>query len=199
MPVSPIHPSFIAMADSLEKTSSASGQGRLKWKSQWGYQVATDSRCLYIRESGGSILAAFIFSVAISAAAGCLGMSVFLSETPTTAGEKAFAVLMLGVTAVFATILIFSLRRGRWMLVYDRGGPGAPAEIRYRQNQRLAAERVRAFSTRACGGRTPQSTVVAELHDGTQVGLGPVSSAAWTAHYAQQAAIWMGLPFRPGT
>lgn len=185
----------------VSATGPASSQGRLKWKSQWGFHVAMDSRCLYIRESGGSIIAAFIFSVAISASAGWLGMSVFVSETPTTLGEKGFGVLMLLIAAAFAAILFFSLRRGRWMVVFDRGDPasGTPGEVRYQGGKRLPAERIRSFSTRSCGGSPPRSTVVAELHDGNHESLGPVEIQSWAAHYAQQAATWMGLPFRPGT
>lgn len=179
----------------------ASSHGRLKWKSQWGFQVATDSRCYYIRESGGSIIAAFIFSVAISVSAAWLGVSVFVSETPTTLGEKGFGVLMFFIAAAFLAILYFSLKRGRWMVVFDRGdaASGTLGEVRYQGGKRLSVERVRSFSTRFCGGSPPRSTVVAELHDGTHASLGPVEIQSWAAHYAQQAATWMGLPFRPGT
>lgn len=184
-----------------QEPSAAPHKGRLKWKSQWGFQTATDSRCYYIRESGGSIIAAFIFSVAISASAGGLGVSAFVSETPTTLGEKGFGVLMFFIAAAFLAILYFSLRRGRWMVVFDRGdaASGTPGEIRYQGRKRLAVERVRSFSTRSCGGRPPRSTVVAELQDGTHESLGPVEIPSWAAHYAQHAAAWMGLPFRPGS
>lgn len=184
-----------------QEQAPASGHKRLKWKSQWGFQVATDSRCYYIRESGGSIIAAFIFSVAISVAAGWLGVSVFVSEAPTTLGEKGFGVLMFFIAAAFLAILFFSLKRGRWMVVFDRGDAtsGTPGEVRYEGSKRLPVERIRSFSTRSCGGRPPRSTVVAELHDGTHASLGPVEIQSWAAHYAQQAATWMGLPFRPGT
>ena len=103
---------------------------------------------------------------------------------------------MLVVAGVFAFLPWLVLRRGRWMVVYDRGEPGVPAEIRY-NGKRLPAERVRSFSTRATSGSSmPRSTVVAELHDGTYEALGPICASTWTAHYAQQAATWMGLPFR---
>ena len=184
------------MADATP-TTPTSDLSQLTWKSEWEYQVATDNRCLYIRESSGSMLAASVFTIAIVGTAGYLSWSVLVPETPNTLGEKAFGVLMLFVAAFFAYIPWLTLKRGRWMVVFDRGEPasGIPGEIRY-QGKSLSAERVRGFSTRSCGGSPPRSTVVAELHDGTHVGLGPIGISTWPAHYAQQAATWMGLPFR---
>lgn len=174
-------------------STTESRAGSLKWKSQWGYQTAYDSTCYYIRESGGSIIAAFVFSVAIAGSSGFLGVKTLV--TPGTWGEKAFGVLMVIVASVFGYILVHWMRRPRWMNVYDRGRPGVPAEIRY-QEKRLPADRVRSLSTRAVGGKTPQRTVVAELKDGKTVALGPTMNSTWPDHYAQEAATWMGLPYR---
>ncbi len=185
----------IAMAD--KTPTPAPDLSHLTWKSEWEFQVATDSRCLYIRESSGSIFAASVFTAGIVGTAGYLSWSIFFPETPNTLGEKAFGGLMLFVAGFFAWIPWLTLKRGRWMVVFDRGEPasGIQGEIRY-QGKSLPAERVRGFSTRSCGGSPPRSTVVAELHDGTPVSVGPVSISTWPAHYAQQAATWMGLPFR---
>lgn len=166
---------------------------KLSWKSQVGAQVASDDRCLYMREGMGSIIGAAIFSMAIVGSAGYLGVSILV--TPCSLVEKAFGVFMLLVAAVFVYIPWVTLRRGRWMVVYDRGVPGTPGEIRC-QGKSLPVASVRSLSTRFCGGSMPRSTVVAELHDGTYVSLGPVCGATWPAHYAQQAAAWLGLPYR---
>jgi hypothetical protein len=42
----------------------------------------------------------------------------------------------------------------------------------------------------------PQRIVVAELHDGTFETVGPSGVSTWPDHWGQQAATWMGLPFR---
>jgi hypothetical protein len=52
--------------------------------------------------------------------------------------------------------------------------------------------------TIASGGRMPRRVVVAELHDGTRELLGPEGVLTWADHWAQQAATWMGLPFKRG-
>jgi hypothetical protein len=82
------------------------------------------------------------------------------------------------------------------MIVYDRGGPGVPGEIRL-NGKRLPLESVRCLSTRSAGGSTPRHMVVAELHDGKYEALGAIGFYTWTVQFGQQAATWMGLPFRP--
>lgn len=171
---------------------------KLKWQSQWGYQTATDSQCYYIRESSGSMIAAWIFSIAIVGASGWMAVNLFLFTPGKTWMEIGFGLLMLLVAAVFIYIPWLTLRKGRWMVVHDRGAPGIPGEIRY-QGKRLPADRVKSFSTRSCGGNPPRSSVVVELHDGSVQYVGPIDSSTWPAHYAQQAATWMGLPFRHGS
>lgn len=143
------------------------------------------------------MIAAWIFSIAIVGASGWMAVNLFLFSPEKTLMEIAFGALMLLIAAVFVYIPWLTLRNGRWMVVYDRGNPdsGIPGEIRYK-DKRLSADRVRSFSTRSCGGNPPRSSVVAELHDGTCEWLGPISNSTWPAHYAQQAATWMGLPFR---
>lgn len=178
----------------LKTDPNTSDVSRLVWKSHWGYQVANDSRCLYMRESGGSMVAALVFSVAIASSAGWLGLSVFFVQE--TIPEKAFRVFMLFVAAVFIYIPWLTLRKGRWMIVYDRGEPGTTGEIRY-SGKRLPVEKVRSLSTRNVGGSPPRSIVVAEFHDGTHEVLGPCGISTWPAYYAQQGTAWMGLPFRP--
>ena len=178
--------------------SPASGSGRLRWQSQWGYQIATDATCYYIRESGGSMIAGGVFATVF--AVGGLGYGGHLLMTDPTAGARVFACLCLLVGAVFACVLGSCVWNGRWMIVYDRGGPGAPGEIRLR-GKRLPAERIRSISTRHSGGSAgnPQRIVVAELHDGTFEILGPSGVSTWPDHWGQQAATWMGLPFRQST
>lgn len=167
---------------------------KLDWKSQSGFQVANDASCLYMRESTGSVIAGFVFSVVFAVPTGVYG--VWLLITNPVGGSRVFAGLLLLVSAVFSFVLWSSLRRGRWMIVYDRGGAGTPAEIRFNGGKRLAASRVRSLSTRSVGGSMPKSSVVAELHDGKYEWLGPVGVSTWPVHWGQQAATWMGLPFR---
>ncbi len=174
-------------------TPSATYLKRLKWPGQGGFQVANDDRYLYMRESAFSIVSGVIFGVLISGTSGVCGVWALLTDK--TVGGRAFGVFLLLVAAFFIWIMWFSARRGRWMIVYDRGQPGSPGTIHY-QKKRLSAERIRGFSTRYCGGSTPSYTVVAELHDGTHEVLGPVGISTWPAHWGQQAANWMGLPFR---
>jgi hypothetical protein len=123
-----------------------------------------------MREGMVSIVAGAIFAVAITGSAGFLGVSILFSQKQTTVAEKAFGVFMLFVAAFFVFLCWLSLRRGRWMVVYDRGEPGTPGEIRY-NGKRLPVDRVRGFSTRNVGGKMPRSSVVAELHDGTLLSL----------------------------
>jgi hypothetical protein len=167
---------------------------RLPWQAQGGFQVVTDGTCLYMREGVGSMIAGVVFAVVLGLSAG--GYGGWLLLTQTTVIAWAFAGLMFVVAAVFAFVLCYSARRGRSMIVYDRGQPGAPGEIRY-DGKHLPAERVRSLSTRPFGSSPmPRHVVVAELHDGTFEVLGPSGVSTWPAHYGQQAATWMGLPFR---
>jgi hypothetical protein len=173
--------------------------GRLPWTTQCGFQVATDGTCYYVRESGGSMIAGGVFATVF--AVGGLGYGGRLLLTETEWSARVFGVLCLAVGALFAAVLGSCVRRGRWMIVYDRGGGvGGLGEIRYR-GKRLPAERVRSLSTRHAGGSAgmPQRTMVAELHDGTFEVLGPSGVSTWPDHWGQQAATWMGLPFRRST
>jgi len=168
---------------------------RLSWQAQGEYQAATDGTCFYFRDREGPVarFLGFLFGGAVTVSAG--GYGGWLLLTDPTIGAKVFGCLLLLVGAVFAAVVWSSVGRGRWVIVYDRGGPGAPGEIRY-DGKRLPVERVRCLSTRSIGGDMPRSTVVAELHDGTFEMLGPSGVSTWPAHYGQQAATWMGLPFR---
>jgi hypothetical protein len=178
-----------------ESATAGSHARRLRWQSQWGFQTAADGSCYYIRESGGSMIAGGVFATVF--AVGGLGYGGHLLMTDATAGGRVFACLCLLVGAGFACVLVSCVWNGRWMIVYDRGGPSAPAEIRFRK-KRLSADRIRSISTRHSGGSAgnPQRIVVAELHDGTFEILGPSGVSTWPDHWGQQAATWMGLPFR---
>jgi hypothetical protein len=178
-------------------TTPDSALDQLPWQAQGECEVVTDGTCLYMRtrESRGSRISGMVFGVAVALSAGGYG-GWLLSKDP-EATAKAFGCLMLLVGALFAYVVWYSARRGPWTIVYDRGGPSAPGEIRY-DGGRLPVERVRCLSTRASGGSLvmPRLVVVAELHDGTHMALGPSGVSTWPAHYGQQAATWMGLPFR---
>jgi hypothetical protein len=178
--------------------TAGSDSGQLRWQSQWGWQTATDGACYYIRESGGSMIAGAIFGTVFAVGGLAYGGQLLLTGTEWSA--RVFGCLCLLVGAVFACVLWSCVRNGRWMIVYDRGGPGAPAEIRVRK-KRLPVERIRSISTRHSGGSgsMPQRIVVAELHDGTFETLGPSGVSTWPDHWGQQAATWMGLPFRRST
>jgi len=176
-------------------TTPDSALDRLTWQAQGGYQVATDGTCFYFRDGEGPLarILGFVFGVAVALSAGGYGGWLLLSDP--TIGAKAFGCLLLVIGAVFAYVVWSSAGRRRWMIAYDRGGPDVPGEIRY-DGKRLPVERVRCLSTRSIGGDIPKSLVVAELHDGTYEMLGPMGASTWPAHYGQQAATWMGLPFR---
>jgi hypothetical protein len=172
-------------------TPSPADLDQLSWKSDGEVQTANDGRCFYMRETLGSRIAGVVFAVAMMAAAGMFVVSALQTDA------HGFAVFMAGVGALFAWILVASLRGGRWLIVYDRGGDGAPAEIRHK-GKCLPAERVRLLTTIDAGGRMPRRMVVAELHDGTRELLGPTGVLTWADHWAQQAATWMGLPYQRG-
>jgi hypothetical protein len=172
-------------------TTPVTDLGRLPWKAEAGFQVAAEGTCLYMRESVGSMIAGVVFAVAIGVPAGLYGGWLVLTGPELSA--RAFGGLMLVVAAVFGSVLWYSARRGRWMIVYDRGEAGRPGEIRCRE-RRIPAERVRGISTRVAG--RSDRTVIAELHDGTVEVLGPSGVSTWPAHWGQRAASWMGLPFR---
>ncbi|MBC7821313.1 MAG: hypothetical protein IAG10_30875, partial [Planctomycetaceae bacterium] len=136
----------------------------LDWKSEWGFQSASDERRFYIRESAGSIIAGVVFGVILAIPTGVYGVWVLFTDK--TQGSWVFAVMLLLISAVFTSLLVFSARRGRWMVVYDRGEPGVPGEIRI-GGKRLAADRVRSLGVHHCnpGTESPRFMVVAYLHD----------------------------------
>lgn len=166
---------------------------RLRWQKLGEYETVTDGTCLYLRESAGSIIAGAVFSTLFSLLG--IGYGGWVLFTDRTAGSWIFACLLLLVGTLFTWVFWSSVRRGRWMIVYDRGGPGTPGEIRL-NGKRLPVERVRCLSVRSVGGSTPRHAVFAELHDGTYEGLGAIGFLTWTTQFGQQAAAWMGLPFR---
>jgi hypothetical protein len=49
---------------------------QLRWQSQGEFQIATDDTCLYLRESGGAILAGVAMVALIVPTAGYLGFTV---------------------------------------------------------------------------------------------------------------------------
>lgn len=174
-------------------THSVPSPSKLSWKSDGEYQTATADRCLYFRESSGSMIGAAIFCVLIVSSSGWMAVQLLL--TGESIGEKACSLLFILLVAVFLYIPWLTFRHGRRMIVFDRGEPGIPGEIRT-NDMRLSAELVRGFSTRlAGGGAVPKRMVVAELHDGKVVTVGMVSGSTWPAYYAQKGAIWMGLTF----
>lgn len=166
---------------------------RLKWQNQCGTLIATDGTCLYMRETMGSIISGFIFGTVFGV--GGTGYGVWLL-TQKGADSKIFGCLVLFVGLVFSLLVITTVRRGRWMIVYDRGTghPGSTGEIRDKRIC-IAANRVHYMTTRASGGSPPSRMVIAALHDGTFAALGPSGASTWPAHWAKQAADWMGVPF----
>lgn len=168
---------------------------RLAWQSEGGLQIATDGNCLYMREGPASMIAGMVFAslLAVGLAAG--GAWALLTETSFMARGVAGVLFLL--SGVFVYVLVSTSRRGRWIVVYDRGHPGFAGEVRY-QGKRLSASRIRGFSTRPGGGSIsmPRRTVVAELHDGTCEALGPNEVSTWPDHWGQKVATWMNLPFR---
>jgi hypothetical protein len=182
-------------------TTPVSDLDRLPWQAQGEYLVVTDGTCLYVREGKGSVIWRIVFSAVLALSASGYGGRLLLTQA--TVMSRTVGGLMLVGAAVFACVVWSSARRGRWMIVYDRGSgrPGAAGEIRYGGGRCLPADRVRCLSTRPNGGSIamPRRLVVAELHDGTFEAVGPSSVSTWPDHYARQAASWMGLPYRDST
>lgn len=186
--------------------STDASDENLEWKTQGAYELAGDGRCLYVRESGESVIWGTLFGLALMAGAGFLGWRLLGQEAT---GSKAVGIGMLVVAAALAGVAVWQvlgaigLTRARTrspLVVFDRGGTGGGGEIRF-AGRSVAADRVRSLSTRpAEGGQTYEMlrrVVVAELHDGTEEMLGLHATSNWPAHYAQQGAQWMGLPYRP--
>ncbi len=169
---------------------------RLTWKREGEYQRASDHRCLYFRESTGSMIGASIFCVAIVGSASW--MAVHLLLTGESLMEKACSLLFFLIVAVFIYIPWLTIRGGRRVVVFDHGEPGISGEIRLNEKS-LPAASVKCLSTRSAGGggsSMPRSMVVAEMQDGTVQTLGLLSVSTWPAYYGQEAANWMGLTFR---
>lgn len=166
---------------------------RLTWKRDGEYQRASNERCLCFRESTGSMIGAAIFCVAIVGTAGWMGVQLLLTGASLT--EKACSMLFFLIVAVFLYIPWLTLRSGRRVVIFDRGEPGIPGEVRLNEKT-LAAGSVKCFSTRFAGGKMPRHMVVAEMQDGTVHTVGLISGSAWAAYYAQEAANWMGLAYR---
>ncbi|GEP43901.1 hypothetical protein [Brevifollis gellanilyticus] len=167
---------------------------RLTWKRDGEYHRASDHRYLCFRESTGSMIGASIFCVAIVGSAGWMAVQLLL--TGESLIEKACSLLFILIVAVFLYIPWVTLRSGRFLLVFDRGEPGTPGEIRLK-GKTLPVASVKCLSTRfAGGGSMPRHMVVAEMQDGTVETLGLVSVSTWPAYYGQEAANWMGLTFR---
>jgi hypothetical protein len=169
---------------------------RLQWRKDGGVLFATEGTCLYMRETSGSVISGLIFGTLLCLGLGGSGVKM-LMEPAGTDGKwfGGFAVL-LGL--FFGLLVVVCLRRGRWVIVYDRGSgqPGSSGEIRYRGG-RLAADRIRCLTTTSCGGGSmPNRMVTAELHDGTRHWPGPTGVSTWPGHWAKQAADWMNLPYR---
>lgn len=167
---------------------------RLRWQNQCGYEVATDETCLYMRETMGSMIAGFIFGTVL-----CLGLGgsgVMMIMQPGGADGKAFGGFVLLLGLLFGFLVVSILRRGRWMITYDRSpDQGTMGQIRWGKKS-LAADQIRCITTNSCGGNPPKRMVVAELQDGTYESLGPSGASTWPGYWAKQCADWMGLPYR---
>lgn len=165
----------------------------LTWKSDCGYQIATDGSRFYMRESALSIVSGVIFGVGIAGTSAVCGVWALVTQKELSG--RGFGVFLLLIAAFFFWLMWTTARRGRWMVVYDRGEAGRPGEILY-QGKRIAAEKLKSISTRWTGGNPPRRTVAAELNDGAVVMLGPVGISTWPDYWGQMAANWMGVPFR---
>lgn len=140
------------------------------------------------------MVAGLFFGTVMSVGLGICGVFMMMEKGNDGKFAGAF-VLLLGL--FFGFLMVISLKPGRWLITYDRGTgePGSVGEIRFRK-LRISADRVRCITTQSSGGNPPKRTVSAEMHDGTYQSLGPVGSSTWPAHWAKQAADWMGLPYR---
>lgn len=163
---------------------------KLQWQNLGGFLIANDGRCLYMRESAGSMVSGFIFGTVLSAAG--IGCGIWALTQEDGADAKGFGTFVLIIGLLFALLVVSTLRRGRVLIVYDRES----REIRY-QGKTLSADRVRTITTREFSTRSgPNYMVAAELHDGTYEIIGPTGISTWPMHWAKQAADWMGLPYR---
>lgn len=157
--------------------------------------MATGGSCLYVREGLASMIGGTVCALVFGAGGAAYGVWLLLTERE--AGALAFAGLMFLTSGLFSWLTFSWARRGPWMVVYDRGQPGVPGEIRG-HGYRMGVARVRSLSTRQLGSSDSSHgrIVVAELHDGKVVQLGPSGIWTFAAEFGQEAATWMGLPFR---
>lgn len=170
---------------------STRDSANLTWQSEAGYQTATDSNCLYIRETPGSRIAGLTFCL-ILVVVGVAG-AIWAFAQPR--GDSWILGLFASAIALtFLLVMIFSVRKDPWMIVYDR----AAGEIRYR-NKVLKAANVRSIMVREIGTGSQSlsnRTVFAELHNGPAEALGPTGPVASAHRWAKSAAEWMGLEYK---
>ncbi len=164
----------------------------LNWQSEAGYQTATDSDCLYIRESPSSRFAGLIFCLILVV----VGVTCAIWAFTQPQGDSwIVGIFASAIALTFLLVLIFSVRQSPWMIVYDR----AAGEIRYR-NKVLKAANVRSITVREIGTGSQSlsnRTVFAELHSGPAEALGPTGPVTSAHRWAQSAAEWMGLEYKP--
>lgn len=178
----------------------------LDWKVQGPYEVASDGRRLCVRETLGSEVLGTIVGVVLMGGLAFGGWRMLLWAG---LGWKIVGVVLILLAAFMLAVALRQVLGAIGLIhaptriplvVFDRGDGSVPAGIEF-AGRRLAVSDVRCLSTRPStyGGRhTPiRHIIVAELHDGAESIIGLDNRPDWTAHYAQQGAQWLGLPYRP--
>ena len=159
-----------------------------------GFLFGTYGSCLIVRESNASRISGFIFG-AIFGLGGVVfaGWAFMRPET----SSKVFGGLSLLVGLLFIAVVWSSLKKGPWMVTYDRGtGPTDPAaEIRYREKSIPVRDVQYLTATSAGGTGMAQYMVVAKLRSGKVEVIGPTGVSTWPYHWAKLAADWVGVPF----
>jgi hypothetical protein len=176
------------MANSTPPPTTANLR-RLKWRKDGSVLFATEGTCMYMRETAGSVVSGFIFGTVLCLGLGGSGIMMLMEPGGTDGKVFGGFVVLLGL--FFGLLVVVCLRRGRWLITYDRG----TGQIHYSKKS-FAADQVRCITTGSSGGNPPQRMVGAELHDGTYEWMGPTGASTWPGHWAKQAADWMGLPYR---
>lgn len=163
---------------------------KLQWENQGGNLIGNDGRCLYMRETAGSLISGFIFGTVISA--GGIGCGIWTLTKEKGGDAIGFGIFALVIGLLFLLLMIVTIRRGRVLIIYD----SESREIRWLKHA-LSADKIYCMTTQSFSSKSGVSYMVAaQLHDGKYVTIGPTGHSTWPMHWAKQGADWLGLPYR---
>lgn len=163
---------------------------KLQWENQGGNLIANDGRCLYMRETAGSLISGFIFGLLISG--GGIGCGIWVLTKEKGGDAIGFGIFALIIGLLFLILMIATIRRGRVLIIYD----SEARNIRWNRGS-LSADQIACMTTQSFSSKSGLSYMVAaQLHDGKYVAMGPTGHSTWPMHWSKQGADWLGLPYR---